>query len=73
MDHHVSAQGIWASRDNLRVIAEYPELTTYMSIHGFIEIVGHYRQFIKDFAKIAEPLHNYMSRRQIGCVYACMG
>ena len=38
---------------------EYPELTTYMSIHGFIGIIRHYWQFIKDFAKIAEPLHDY--------------
>ena len=38
---------------------EYPERTTYTSIHGFKGIIGHYRQFIKGFARIAEPLHNY--------------
>ena len=38
---------------------EYPELTTYTSICGFRGIVRHYRQFIKDFAKITEPLHDY--------------
>ena len=32
----------------------------YTSIHGFIGIVGHYHRFIKDFAKIAEPLHDYI-------------
>ena len=44
------------------MIVEYPELTTYTSIHGFVGIIGHYRQFIKDFAKIAEPLHDYTRR-----------
>ena len=39
---------------------EYPKPTTYTSSHGFIGIIGHYCQFIKDFAKIAEPLHDYM-------------
>ena len=39
---------------------EYPKPTTYTSIHGFIGIIGHNCQFIKDFAKIAEPLHDYM-------------
>ena len=38
---------------------EYPDLATYTSICGFIGIIGHYWRFIKDFAKIAEPLHDY--------------
>ena len=59
LGHHISAQGIWPSCDKLRAIAEYPEPTTYTSIRGFIGIIGHHRWFIKDFAKIAEPLHDY--------------
>ena len=42
LGHHVSAQGIWPSHDNLRVIVECPEPTTYILIRGFIGIVGHY-------------------------------
>ena len=48
-----------SSHDNLRAIAEYPEPTMYTSIYRFIGIIGHYQQFIKGFAKITEPLHNY--------------
>ena len=59
LDHRVSAQGIRSSHDNLRATAEYPRLTTFTSICGFLGIVGHYCWFIKDFAKIAEPLHDY--------------
>ena len=50
LGHHVPAQGIWSSHDNLRAIVEYPEPTTYTSIRGFIGIVRHYQWFIKDFA-----------------------
>ena len=32
---------------------------TYTAIKSFIRLVGHYRHFIKDFAKIADPLHEY--------------
>ena len=32
---------------------------TYTTIKGFIRLIGHYRCFIKDFAKIADPLHEY--------------
>ena len=31
----------------------------YTTIKGFIGLMGHYRCFIKDFAKIVDPLHEY--------------
>ena len=31
----------------------------YTAIKGFIGLVGHYRHFTKDFAKITDPLHEY--------------
>ena len=59
LGHSVSSKGVWPSRDNLKAIAKYPELMTYTTIKGFVGMVGHYRHFIKDFAKIADPLHKY--------------
>ena len=32
----------------------------YTAIKGFIRLIGHYRCFIKDFTKIADPLHEYV-------------
>ena len=32
----------------------------YTAIKDFIGLVGHYRCFIKDFAKIVDPLHEYV-------------
>ena len=31
----------------------------YTAIKGFIGLMGHYRHFIKGFAKIADALHEY--------------
>ena len=59
LGHSVSSKGVWPSRDNLKAIAKYPEPTMYTAIKGFIGLVGHYRCFIKDFAKITDPLHEY--------------
>ena len=50
---------MWPSRDNLKAIAKYPEPMMYTATKGFIGLTGHYRHFIKDFAKITEPLHDY--------------
>ena len=47
------------SRDNLKAIARYPKPMMYTTIKGLIGLVGHYRHFIKDFAKITDPLHEY--------------
>ena len=33
---------------------------TYTTIKGFVGMVGHYQCFIKDFAKIADLLHEYI-------------
>ena len=55
----VSSKGVWPSRDNLKAITKYPESMTYTAIKGFIRHIGHYRRFIKGFAKIADPLHEY--------------
>ena len=41
------------------MIAKYPQPTIYTAIKGFIRFVGHYRHFIKDFAKITDLLHEY--------------
>ena len=32
----------------------------HTAIKGFIGLIGHYRHFIKDIAKIADPLHEYV-------------
>ena len=50
---------MWPSRDNLKAITKYPKPTMYTAIKEFIRLVGYYRCFIKDFAKIADPLHEY--------------
>ena len=59
LGHSVSLKGMWPSRDNLKAITKYPEPMMYTAIKGFIGLVGHYRCFIKDFAKITDPLHEY--------------
>ena len=57
----MSKQGVWPSDANLRAIAECALLQTYMEIHAFLGLVGHYRQFIKGFAWIAQPLNEHLA------------
>ena len=59
--HHVSRKGVLPSKKNLESIAQCPTPDMYTKVKSFVSLVGHYRQFIKGFAKIAAPLYDLTS------------
>ena len=59
--HQVSKQGVQPSNTNLKAITECAPLQTYMEIQAILGLVGHYRQFIKGFAQIAQPLNEHLA------------
>ena len=59
--HHVSKKGVQLSKKNLESIAQCPPPDTYTKVKSFVGLVGHYRHFIKGFAKIAAPLYDLTS------------
>ena len=59
--HHVSKEGVRPSKKNLESIAQCSPLDTYTKVKPFVGLVGHYRHFIKGFAKIAAPLYDLTS------------
>ena len=59
--HHVSQKGVLPLKKNLESIAQCLPLDTYTKVKSFVSLVGHYRHFIKGFAKIAAPLYDLTS------------
>ena len=59
--HHVSQKGVLPSKKNLESIAQCPPPDMYTKMKSFVGLVGHYRRFIKGFAKIAAPLYDLTS------------
>ena len=59
--HHVSQKGVHPPKKNLESIAQCLPLDTYTKVKSFVGLVGHYRCFIKGFAKIAAPLYDLTS------------
>ena len=59
--HHMSQKGVLPSKKNLESIAQCPPPDTYTKVKSFVGLVGHYRCFIKGFAKIAAPLYDLTS------------
>ena len=58
--HHVSQKGVLPSK-NLESIAQCLPPDTYTKVKSFVGLVGHYRCFIKGFAKIVVPLYDLTS------------
>ena len=59
--HQVSKWSIWPSNTNLKAIAECAPRQTYTEIRAFLGLMGHYRQFIKGFAWIAQLLNEHLT------------
>ena len=57
----MSRKGVRPSKKNLESIAQCLSLDTYTKVKSFVGLVGHYRCFIKGFAKIAAPLYDLTS------------
>ena len=60
MAHQVSKRGVQPSNINVKAIVEYAPPWTYTEIRAFLSLMGHYRQFIKGFAQIAQPLNEHL-------------
>ena len=59
--HQVSKQGVQPSDTNLKAIAKCAPPQTYTEIRAFLGLDGHYRQFIKGFAQIGQPLNKHLA------------
>ena len=57
LGHVLSSEGLQTDPEKIRAIKDYPELTTVTDVRAFLGLAGYYRKFVKDFAKIARPLH----------------
>ena len=60
--HQVSKWGVQPSNTNLKAITECAPPQTYTEIWVFLDLMGHYRQFIKGFVQIAQPLNEHLAR-----------
>ena len=61
LGHRVSKEGALPSKQNMEAVAAMSHPTTYTEIRRFLGLAGHYRRFIKDYAKTAGPLHQLLS------------
>ena len=60
----LSRDGIKMDKEKVKAILDWPVPTNVKEIQSFIGLCNYYRIFIKDFAKIANPLHK-LTRKNV--------
>lgn len=56
LGHVVTPEGVRPNPDKIKAIKEYPIPCNTKQIKGFLGLLGYYRRFIPNFAKITKPL-----------------
>lgn len=56
LGHIVTPHGVKPNPDKIKAIQSYPIPTTTKQIKAFLGLLGYYRKFIKDMAKLTKPL-----------------
>ena len=62
LGHVVSEQGIQVNPAKVAAVKNFPVPTMLKKLRGFLGLCGYYRSFIKDFAKIARPMHRLQQK-----------
>jgi hypothetical protein len=77
LGHIVSEEGVATDPAKTKKVAEWPEPTNAQEVRQFLGLASYYRRFVKDFATVAEPLHQLTEKTRfqmdyrMPCVFHC--
>lgn len=63
LGHTITKDGLKPNDDKINAVLKYPLPKTTTEIKSFLGLVGYYRRFIKDFAKITQPMTSCLKKR----------
>ncbi len=61
LGHIVSAEGISTDPDKVASVVKWPVPTKAPDLRSFLGFTGYYRRFIKNYSRIAKPLHELVA------------
>lgn len=62
LGHKITKEGLKPNDDKIKAVLKYPIPRTPTEIKSFLGLIGYYRKFIKDFAKITKPLTSCLKK-----------
>lgn len=63
LGHTITKEGLKPNDDKIRAVLNFPLPKTTTEIKSFLGLIGYYRRFIPDFAKITQPLTSCLKKR----------
>lgn len=63
LGHKITDKGLQPNDDKIKAVLNFPLPTTTTQIKSFLGLIGYYRRFIKDFAKVTQPLTECLKKR----------
>ena len=64
LGHYISEEGIRTDPEKCKVVEEWPEPTTVQELRQVIGFFSYYRRFVKDFSKLAKPMHDLLKGKE---------
>jgi len=58
----IGEDGVRIEKEKVQEVIEWPVLRSVKDIQKFLELANYYRQFVKNFTKIAKPLHEMIRK-----------
>ncbi len=62
LGHHISGEGIRPSELKVKVVRDQPPPTNKKELRAILGFFGFYRKFVKDYAKISQPLNDLLKK-----------
>ena len=62
LGHIISKTGVATDPKKVEAIKSWPEPSSVKDVRSFLGLCGYYRRYVKDFSKIAKPLHKLTNK-----------
>ena len=63
LGHMITKDGLKPNDDKIKAVLDFPLPKTTKEIKSFLGLIGYYRRFIRDFARITQPLTACLKKR----------
>lgn len=63
LGHTISEKGIQGNDEKIKAITDWKRPETVESLRSFLGLASYFRKFVRDFSKIAGPLHDLVTKK----------